>query len=479
MNWKLIEYNRRILGSEEGSIVKDWGGKRSIVLVYPNTYEIGMSNLGLHKIYKILNDNPNIVCERAFLPNKKNIDEHIRTNNSILSIESQSSLADFDIIVFTVPFENDYLNILKILELSKIPFRSEDRNKKHPTLITGGAAITINPNPLKDIFDALFIGEFEKVSDAFIKTLISTEDRASLLKPLSKLGHFFVPRLSEQIPSKANIDISEKNISHTVIFTKNTEFGDMHLVEIQRGCPWKCKFCVTATCYHPPRNYDFKDVAMAIDFGLAFKKRIGLIGPDVLGHPQIEEIVKYIKSKGATFSPASIRTERLLQKPQLVPLAVEGSNKTLTLAPEAGSERLRFFINKKTKDNDFVEAATMLINEGTNQLKLYFMIGLPSEVMDDILSIPELVSKIRNSIKKKFRLIIKINPFIPKPGTPFEKSKMINEKDFKNTSKILRKEINKISNVKLEIETYANARLEYNLCNALVDISILYTNSTC
>jgi radical SAM superfamily enzyme YgiQ (UPF0313 family) len=244
----------------------------------------------------------------------------------------------------------------------------------------------------------------------------------------------------------------------------------MHLIEIQRGCPWNCKFCTTPVCYHPPRNFELADIKATIDEGIKYRKRFGLIGPDVLGHPNINEIVDYIQSLGATFSPASIRADRIVNNPKLIEAILKESNKTITLAPEAGTERLRFEIGKKIKDETFVKAVQLLLDAGVRQIKLYFMIGLPNETEEDIVAIPKLARHLIESTGKNFKLQLKINLFIPKPNTPFRNEKMVDEKYFKRCLKTINDGVKTLKSVGLEYEPFKQSQLEYLLCSNKKDI---------
>ena len=220
-----------------------------MALVYPNTYYVGMSNLGVHNIYKLFNERKDVVCERAFLPEKADLIKHNRTQTPLLTVESQRPITDFDIIAFSVAFENDISNIDTIFELSGV------KKGKGPKLIAGGAAVTLLPELFKERFDEIYKGDFEA----------------------SELSHH---RTIEP--------------SHNVIWTTDTEFGSMHLVEIQRGCPHRCKFCAAPIIYHPFKQFSKEEIIAAIDFGLPHRKKIGLIGGDVLGHKDFIEIAEYI-----------------------------------------------------------------------------------------------------------------------------------------------------------------------------------------
>jgi radical SAM superfamily enzyme YgiQ (UPF0313 family) len=264
MNWKLVENIRQLLGDEIGTVVKDPGGKTSIALVYPNTYHVGMSNLAVHSLYKLLNDQPGIVCERAFLPDRKDIEEHRRTDTPVLTMETQRPINEFDIVAFTISFENDLLNVIPILELSKIKHRREKRTKDDPLVIAGGVAVTLNPSPLKHLMDACITGEFEAYGEDFISALVSGKSPTPDQKFLKDL---------------------DEHPTQTVIWTPHTEFGNMHLVEIMRGCPQGCAFCATPGLYSPPRRRSFEAVMRMVDEGSKHRQKFGLIGAEIASRP--------------------------------------------------------------------------------------------------------------------------------------------------------------------------------------------------
>lgn len=385
MSWSIKSKLKQMVRSEAGTIFKDWGGRRSMVIVYPNTYHVGMSNLGVHNVYRLANARSDIVCERAFLPEKAMLKEHERTNTPILSLESMRPLADFDVIAFSVAFENDFHNIKTFLE------------KRHPKIIVGGAVATLNPKLFNGIADEVIEGDAEK---------------------------YFSPT--------QHLTVSP---SHNTIWTPNTEFGSMHLVEIQRGCPHGCSFCAAPVIYKPFRQFPKDEIIKAIAIGLPHRKKIGLIGGDVFAHPNFSEIAEYIHSKGATFSPSSVRADRVTD--EIAALLKKSGHKTITLAPEAGSEKLRGEIGKNIPDEKFFAAAEILTRHGIKQFKLYFMIGLPGETEDDLKAIKDFIRSFRRTNLQKTS--ISINPFVPKCGTKFEGERFAGVRDIKKKIALIKR----------------------------------------
>ena len=466
--WPVKEKQRRILSGEKGAIVKDWGGKTSIALVYPNTYDIGMSNLAVHTIYKLFNDHKNIVCERAFLPNSREIAEHQRTKTPILSIETQRPLSDFDIIAFSISFQNDFLNIIPILSLCSIPHRKSERTKDHPMLIAGGCAVTINPRPVTEIFDFIFLGEVED----------EIEEIAAKIPSLCKGGSGRVDReisafstLSDSPLQRGRRFVTEDLDdwpTQTVIYTPHTEFGNMHLIETGRGCPRKCKFCVTPHLYEPLRIRSFDALLKMVKSGLPNRKRFGLIGSDLLSHKAFFEIVNAIHELGATFSPSSLCVDEI--DDEVAKLLAKSGHKSISLGVEAASDHLRTSIGKKFPSERILEAAESLARHGICSVRLYFMIGLPGETGDDINAIAELSKKIQSAIHKaapksvrSTKVTLTITPFVPKPMTTFEDAEFAGEDYLKGAIKTLKKLLGKTSGIEIHAEQIVSS-----MCDAIL-----------
>ncbi len=411
MSWNIKAKLKQLVQAEEGTVIKDFGGKTTYLLVYPNTYYVGMSNLGVHNVYRLLNDKDDIVCERAFLAEKADLAEHKRTGTPILSVESQRPAADFDVVAFSCSFENDLQNIRTILNISKL---SKGGRQK---LIIGGAVVTLNPKKFEKDFDEVITGDFEKW-----------------------FGSGIVP-------------------ARNAIWTRNTEFGSMHLVEVQRGCPHKCKFCSAPVIYHPFKQFSKEEIIEAIDIGLPHRKKIGLIGGDIFSHPNFVEIAEYVHSKGATFSPSSVRADRIT--PKIAELLKISGHKTITLAPETGSEELRRLLGKNIGDEKFFSASNVLSEYGITQLKLYFMIGLPNETAKDVEAISSFVKNLFKSCPKVRRVTVAVNPFVPKPRTAFEKERFEDVAILKDKVNALKRDFSKINNVTLKIESPLASLHEY------------------
>ena len=419
MSWDEIKKLRRRLSREQGTIIKDWGGRLPIALIYPNSYYIGMSNLGLHAIYSLLNSYREVVCERAFWE-AENRDKRLPT----LSLESRRPLSDFAVIAFSITYELDYFNVVQILKASGIPLYAADRNERHPVVIAGGACIIANPLPLSPFFDCLCIGEAEPILPAMLPILSEgiTGKRSDMLKALASLPGIYVPLAPSETPVvrqwASNLDDFPTT---STILTPDTELGDLYLIEIERGCNWGCRFCLVNNAFRPMRFRSIDKLIEQAKLGLRYRKRLGLVGPVVSDHPQLEELLVKLRQMGAGLSISSLRV-RPLSRIVLREMA-KGGARTITLAPEAGSERLRQVIKKGVSENDILEAMEKVAEQGIRQLKLYFMIGLPSETDEDIEEIINLTLKGKSILDKQqtgCRLSLNIAPFVPKAGTPFQ-----------------------------------------------------------
>lgn len=462
INRKLIEKADFLLSKEKGTIFKDHGGRISICLIYPNTYYIGMSNHGFQGIYHILNKRDDTVCERAFFPSDEDLDEHIRTKTPIFSLESKLPIDRFDIIAFSISFENDYPNIPKILTLSNIPLFYYERNKYHPILIAGGACMFFNPEPIASIFDMIFIGEGEEVLNEFINLLQSSsalKSKEELKKRAVSIKGIYIPQYyeitydndgkivqrvsKEQAPTYIQRrfieDLNTSQIAHSILSTE-TEFSNMCLVELMRGCQWRCRFCLVGHVYTPFRRKSPQRVLEEIS-NLQGKSRIGLVGPSLSDYPGIEDILKI---EGVEFSITSLRAN----KKSLRLLELMKHQKSISIAPEAGSERLRRVINKNVSEEDILEISEIIFNSGFEVLRLYFMIGLPTEKSDDIEEMVKLVRKIR-SLSNKSTIVLSISTFVPKPFTPFQWHPMESLDSLKRKINFLKKSFKGIKGIKV------------------------------
>jgi radical SAM superfamily enzyme YgiQ (UPF0313 family) len=417
--WDEIKKARRRLSREQGTIIKDWGGKVPIALVYPNSYYLGMSNLGLHAIYKLLNSHREVVCERAFWEA-----ENREKRLSPLSLESQRPLSDFAVIAFTISYELDYFNVVHILKASGVPLYAADRDERHPLIIAGGPCIIANPMPLSPFFDCLCVGEAEAIVPAILPVITEgiSGKRSDLLQALASLPGLYCPQyyLGKPVVRQWAKDLDGFPVA-SVILTPDTELGDLYLIEVERGCNWGCRFCLVSNAFSPMRYRSIDNLLVQAKEGLKYRKRLGLVGAAVADHPRIEELVLKLGQTGAELSVSSLRM-RPLPTAVLRELA-KGGAKTVALAPEAGSERLRRVIKKGISEDDILAAMEKVAEPGIKQVKLYFMLGLPTETEADIEEIIKLTLKCKAILDRQqsgYRLTLNIAPFVPKAGTPFQ-----------------------------------------------------------
>jgi radical SAM superfamily enzyme YgiQ (UPF0313 family) len=447
---KLIDKANYLISKEKGTVFKDPGGKINIALVYPNRYSVGMSSLGFQGIYGFLNSMPDVVCERVFLPDEDDLQQFIRTNTRLFSLESKRTLDKFDILAFSVSFENDYPNIIQILKLAKIPLKSAQRHESDPLVIMGGVCSFYNPEPLADFIDVSFTGEAENMIGEFLSAYRSHRGKAELLESLLSHQGIYVPmyysvdydgsgriiRRSAKNSAPSVIrkqtapDIS-KSFMKSAITTPEIEFSDMYLLEAMRGCPWSCRFCLAGQIYNPARRKDFSVLKAEIGEALKMTRRVGLIGPSLSDYPHAEEI---LMMEGVDFSITSLRAN--IKSARLA--ALMKGHKSVSIAPEAGTDRLRKVINKKITLEDILDTAQHILAGDIETLRLYFMIGLPTETEEDITGIIDLVKKIRRNSKRGY-ITLSVSTFVPKPFTPFQWHCMAPLKEVKERLRMIKK----------------------------------------
>lgn len=425
------KYDR--LAREEGAAVKDWGGRLAVAILYPNTYYIGMSNLGIHSLYSICNSRTDCVAERIFLPD---------TDDEPLSIESRRPCRDFEAVLCSISYEPDYYNLIQMLKRSNTPVFSCERGENYPLIIGGGAALTANPAPLKDVFDVICIGEAEQVLPSVSDVLKESGSGAKdeLLEKLGSIEGCYVPSLHKEghRVKRGWLKSLEESPLSTQIITSDTELGNLFMIEVGRGCSMGCRFCLVGTSFSPMRFYPANVLTEKAKEGARHRKRIGLVSPMVSAHPHLESLLESITDMGLGLSISSLRVKPISEN--LVKLLVKGGVKSVAIAPEAGSQRLRDIINKNICEDDILKAVSTLAQNGVGEVKLYFMAGLPGEKEEDIEQLILLAEKCKETAdkaKRNARLGINIAPFIPKAGTPFQWFGMADEA-------ILKKRINLI-----------------------------------
>ncbi|MDD2389743.1 MAG: radical SAM protein [Desulfobacterales bacterium] len=460
--------DRRFLEKETGTIRKSWQNRIRIAVVYPNRYHIGMSNLGFQTVYRLLNEYDDVVCDRAFLPEPDDEGRPVR------SLEHGRLLSEFDVVAFSVSFENDFPNILTILETSKLPLGSSGRNYPHPLIIAGGVACWINPEPVSAFIDCFMIGEAEEILPGFIDVFDPDADRDPMLRLLAReVPGVYVPALYTAIYHKdgtlqsfeprADVPVKIKRVcvkdltrlsTCSSILTPETTFDQTYLIEVSRGCPHGCRFCSAGYIYRPPRFRPISLLRQCIEHGASITDKIGLVGAAVSDLPGIGELCRQVAQQHVTLSFSSLRADAL--DDDLISALSYSGVKTATIAPDAGSQRMRNIINKGLTEEQILHAAEALVAAGIPNLKLYFMIGLPEETMDDVEAISALCRKIKHCFLKSSRarkrigeITVSVNPFVPKPFTPFQWVPMNELTEIKQKIKKIQRDLGSVSNVRV------------------------------
>ena len=483
MNRKdLIDRLQELYKDEDSRVTVNPHAGQKVAIVYPNTYFVGMSNLGLHIIYEEINLRNDSVCERIFLPEKKELEAYDKTKTPLMSVETQRPMHQFDVVAFDVTFEMDYFHIPLMLRHGRVPIMGKDRTEFDPIVIAGGPCATFNPEPFADFIDAFIIGEGEgivsRVLDIIRDGKMEGLDRHAILRQLANVSGVYVPSLYVPIYSEdgefKGYDIVEgapKTIKRhfemltsggeTVVATNYTEFGAMYIIEVARGCGRHCRFCMAGYCFRVPRVRPLDILKEGVDRAEKLGKKVGLMGAAISDYPEVDELVTYIRSKDMRYSCASLRADSLTQA--VVDGLADSGQKTITIAPETGSERLRRVINKGISEEHLKNAATLSAKSGIQHMRLYIMIGLPTETDEDIEAIVGLAERTQAHMAEvgcKGRLTLSINPFIPKPFTPFQWMAMDNQKTVEKKLQYIKKALQKNRRIEVLVESPKEAYIQ-------------------
>ncbi len=483
MNRKdLIDRLQALYKDEDSRVTVNPHAGQKVAIVYPNTYFVGMSNLGLHIIYEEINLRNDSVCERIFLPEKKELEAYDKTKTPLMSVETQRPMHQFDVVAFDVTFEMDYFHIPLMLRHGRVPIMGKDRTEFDPIVIAGGPCATFNPEPFADFIDAFIIGEGEgivsRVLDIIRDGKMEGLDRHAILRQLANISGVYVPSLYVPIYSDdgefKGYHIAEgapKTIKRhfemltsggeTVVATNYTEFGAMYIIEVARGCGRHCRFCMAGYCFRVPRVRPLEILKEGVDRAEKLGKKVGLMGAAISDYPEVDELVTYIRSKDMRYSCASLRADSLTQA--VVDGLADSGQKTITIAPETGSERLRRVINKGISEEHLQNAATLSAKSGIQHMRLYIMIGLPTETDEDIEAIVGLAERTQAHMAEvgcKGRLTLSINPFIPKPFTPFQWMAMDNQKTVEKKLQYIKKALQNNRRIEVLVESPKEAYIQ-------------------
>lgn len=460
----------RYIGDEFGSFNKDFNkvdGK--FLFCFPDKYEIGISNFGHKILYNLMNKKENLLCDRLYAPDKDFIELLEKNNKSIYALESKRKPLEFDMVGFSLQYEMCYTTILKLLELSKIPVFSYERDDSHPIIVAGGPG-TSNPKPMSKFIDIFIIGDGEDVNIELLEKYIELKGkmpRNEIIKELAKIKGCYSPL----VDNKATKRIAQLTYENHPIMSPISHFASIHdraVIELRRGCGRLCRFCQASHINLPIRERKKEDI---VKLTKEYVKNTGydeysLLSLSSNDHSQMEEILKdlncHFKGSGINVSLPSQRADKFSL--ELANLASGEKRASVTIAPEAGSQRMRDVINKNLSEEQIVNATISCIKNGWTKIKYYFVIGLPFETYEDLEGIVKLIEKVNENCRlnglKYPQITCSISVFVPKPHTPFQWARQNTIQEIEDKIKFLRDLKQSLKNVKFNFHNPKMSQLE-------------------
>ncbi|NHJ32302.1 MAG: radical SAM protein [Asgard group archaeon] len=448
---------------EINAIKKDLSQMRlKIAFCYPNNYRAGMASLGLQLIYRLWNSYDGVACERTFLPLKKTVEPY--------TLESDRPLREMDVIAFTLQYEDDYTNVLEILERSNIPLKSNNRNNDHPLVIAGGPCVQSNPVPMSPFIDGFMVGDLEPVNEEFMEEgLLGNNNRNDRMEVLNEFEWMWIPEIEEDktvvYAPKGNIDDYFYPIKQIIPQVEEEDpwygvFGKSYMLEVVRGCNRGCSFCLTGKINRPKRDRSLEKLTELYRAGTTEcnVNKITTIGSGISDYKDLENLCQNILDDNLTFSLPSIRADKITEN--LVKLLVNAKQRTITTAPEAGTEKLRKQICKGVNDEEIIQAVKTASDGGLSRVKAYFILGLPDETTEDIEAIAELAEQMAKAGKEIRKLRISCGFFVPKPRTSYQGKSLFSLKNLQAKSKLLKSRTKNLTKVDCEITNPKMSRIQ-------------------
>jgi radical SAM superfamily enzyme YgiQ (UPF0313 family) len=430
--------------------------RHRLALAYANDYHVGMSSLGFHRVYELVHRRPEWSCERFFQDGA----------GMPLSVETGRPLDEFGCVAFSVSFEQDYVNLLQMLDRARIPLRRQERGAWDPVIVMGGSCASINPLPMAEFVDVFALGAAENVLPTLLAALEEGAGREAVIERLAATDGFYVPAFhrpeeeGDELPKLNKLELSEEamrrpgHLPTTAIVTPRTEFAEKFLIEMSRGCPEKCRYCWATFGMGRFRWHPSEFILAALERARPVTDQLGFVATAVGDHPEIEKILREANTMGFRTSVSSIRIPAVT--PGVLDALHASGDRSITLAPETGTDALRIKMGKPISNQVLLEKIRMIFRHRFTQLKLYFLLGLPGETMDDVQGILDLTAEARSILLAEAaksgvigHIHLGANVLVPKPYTPWQREPMDDERSLREKVALLRRGVARLSNVSL------------------------------